>query len=340
MTETTSMTSPRSNVFPIQGSWSIVLRDLGIDPRVVLRRAELPEDLFSRRGISLTPPEYFRLWAAIEHESKDPLFSLHLGQVLTTEAFHPPIFAALCSSNYAVAIRRLSHFKRLVAPIELQVDDDAHSLSVTVEWLDRTVDVPVSVAIFELVFFVQLARLATREPIVPLAVQTPQPPRLLDEYERFFGVKVERAEYHRVTFSRVDALRPFLTANEAMWNTFEPALRRRLADLDASATFGERVRSALLEGLPSGESSMEEIASTLAVSKRTLQRRLRDEDTSFQRVLNATREDLARHYLSKTTLSGAEISYLVGFEDPNSFFRAFHTWTGQTTEQVRLANAR
>ena len=82
------------------------------------------------------------------------------------------------------------------------------------------------------------------------------------------------------------------------------------------------------------------MARKLALSKRTLQRRLHRENTTFQEILNSTREDLARHYLARTSLSGAEISYLLGFEDPNSFFRAFHTWTGQTTEQVRVMHAR
>jgi AraC-like DNA-binding protein len=52
-------------------------------------------------------------------------------------------------------------------------------------------------------------------------------------------------------------------------------------------------------------------------------------------VLNRTREELARHYLGSSALTGAEISFLLGFEDPNSFFRAFHSWTGETPERVR-----
>lgn len=52
--------------------------------------------------------------------------------------------------------------------------------------------------------------------------------------------------------------------------------------------------------------------------------------------MNRTREELARHYLRRKSLSCTEISYLLGYEDPNSFFRAFHGWTGQTPEGARL----
>lgn len=73
------------------------------------------------------------------------------------------------------------------------------------------------------------------------------------------------------------------------------------------------------------------------MSRRTLQRRLEDEGESFRSLSNGTREKLARHYLKHSTLTSGEIAFLLGFEEPNSFFRAFHEWTGQTPEAARQA---
>ena len=73
------------------------------------------------------------------------------------------------------------------------------------------------------------------------------------------------------------------------------------------------------------------------MSKRTLQRRLESEGQNFRVLVNATRESLARHYLAKTAMSGGEIAFLLGFEDPNSFYRAFQDWTGQTPDSARAA---
>lgn len=327
----------RSNAFPLEASWLPMLRDLGVVPRAVLRRAELPEDLFRREGpVGLPTDDYFRLWTALEREVGEPELALHLGQVVRSEIFHPVLFAAMCSTNMSVAAQRIAAYKRLVAPMELHVLEDDERLVMEFEWLERTVEPPVSLALFELVFQIAFARMATREPIYALRVETPRLPAKLDPYTEFFGVRIEQSERHAVHFSRADGRRPFLTANESMWKMFEPSLRQRLSEIEAEATVRDRVRAALLEALPAGESSMDQIASKLGVSKRTLQRHLRGEGTSFQAVLNATREELARYYLVKTKLSGAEISYLLGFADPNSFFRAFHAWTGSTTEQVRL----
>ncbi len=120
-----------------------------------------------------------------------------------------------------------------------------------------------------------------------------------------------------------------------MWQFFEPELRKRLADLNIDASFATRVESALLELLPTGQCSVENVSTKLGVSKRTLQRRLQEESTSFKLELNQLRERLARYYLRNSTSSGAEISFLLGFDDPNSFFRAFHSWTGKTPESFR-----
>ena len=321
--------------FPLEAAWPLLLKDLGVRPADVLRRAALPEDLFSRSGVSLASAEYFRLWQAVADEVDDPAFPIHAAQMVSTEAFFPPIFAALCSPNLAVAASRLAHYKRLVAPMVMHIDELPDSFTIALEWLDRTVVPPPSLVAAELSFLIQLPRIATRERLIPLGVEAPSPPEPAAEYERFFGVSVRKGKAHAVVFSSEDARRPFLTVNDAMWEAFEPMLRKKLAELDGSATTADRVRAALLEALPGGSSSMEEISRRLALSKRTLQRRLQNEGTSFQAVLNKTREDLAKHYLSNTTFSGAEISYLLGYDDPNSFFRAFHDWTGETTEHAR-----
>jgi AraC-like DNA-binding protein len=138
-------------------------------------------------------------------------------------------------------------------------------------------------------------------------------------------------------FSAADARLPFLSPNPAMWDFFEPELRKRLEDLKRDASFRERVRACLVEMLASGTYSKEAVAAKLAVSSRTLGRRLRAENTTFQQVLDELREELALHYLSNSDYTSGQIAFLLGYEEPNSFFRAFRAWTGQTPEVARAA---
>jgi len=159
----------------------------------------------------------------------------------------------------------------------------------------------------------------------------------LDEYRDYFGVTPDKGKTISVTFSAEDAQRPFVTENEQMWSFFEPELRKRLADIKADEGFTNRVKAALHEMLPSGQCSIDDVARKLLVSKRTLQRRLGDEETNYQTVLSGVREELAKHYVKNSELPYAQISFLLGYDDPNSFFRAFNTWTGSTPESVRFS---
>lgn len=84
---------------------------------------------------------------------------------------------------------------------------------------------------------------------------------------------------------------------------------------------------------------MDTIAGKLMLSKRTLQRRIDAEGPSFQRILDRTHTDLAVHHLEHTALTVGEISFLLGFSEPNSFYRAFRAWTGATPESARRVAA-
>lgn len=80
---------------------------------------------------------------------------------------------------------------------------------------------------------------------------------------------------------------------------------------------------------------IEDAAKKLGYSKRSLQRKLQEENTSFQKQLNYTRELLARYYAGTTTMRAEDIAYLLGYQDASSFLRAFSVWTGTTIHGFR-----
>jgi AraC-like DNA-binding protein len=326
----------QSQSYRVNPGWALLLNDLGLNTTNVLRRAGLPPDMLAREHASITPDQYYGLWRAIEEEADDPLLPIHVGQAISVEAFDPPIFAALCSRNLNVAAERVSTYKKLIGPMRLVVTANDHRTTLELQWPRMTIP-PASLSTAELVFWVALARIATRADVPALGVTSPYLPADAHAYREYLGVSITWSPEYTVSFSAREASRPFVTANEPMWESFEPALRTRLSQLEAGATMTGRVHSALLELLPAGSGTVQAVARELAVSTRTLQRQLRSEDTSFQSVLNDTRESLARHYLAQGHLSTPEIAFLVGYEEPSSFYRAFHGWTGQTPQRVRLA---
>jgi AraC-like DNA-binding protein len=76
------------------------------------------------------------------------------------------------------------------------------------------------------------------------------------------------------------------------------------------------------------------------MSERTLQRRITEEGTTFRQLLNETRHELVRQYLGNASVEITEAAFLVGYEDPNSFYRAFRSWEGKTPVEWRAANQR
>lgn len=321
--------------FVVEPAWKLVLKDLGVDSSEIIQRAKLPVNLFVKENASLSVEEYFRFWEALASTASTPLFSLRLGQSVSPEIFNPPMFAALCSPNLNVAIARLGDYKKLCGPSKILVKEEKDYTTVSFECLFADIKVPNSYVATELVFLVYLIRLATREQIKPLSVISTADLITGLEYAEYFGIKPEIGKINQLKFTAKDANRPFLSQNNGMWNFFEPELKKRLADVEAKATFAERVGVTLFELIPSGLCTTDAVAKKLAVSKRTLQRNLTNEKTSFQLVLNSTREKLAKHYLVNSNLSSEAISFLLGFDDPNSFARAFRSWTGFAPGKMR-----
>ena len=113
------------HTFQVNNGWRVLLKDLGINGVNALRRAGLPEDLFSRDGAALSTKDYFRLWRGLEEEAKETFLPLKVGALITTEAFSPPVFAALCSPDLVVAVKRIGEYKRLIAPMTKTIEETA-----------------------------------------------------------------------------------------------------------------------------------------------------------------------------------------------------------------------
>lgn len=98
-----------------------------------------------------------------------------------------------------------------------------------------------------------------------------------------------------------------------------------------------QVRQCISGRLGQGAVKLADVASDLHLSTRTLQRRLTEVSVSYQALLDATRHELARHYLGSSSMPIGEVGYLLGFQDTPAFHHAFKGWQGQGPGQYRLA---
>lgn len=327
----------RANKFLVPPNWQVILNDLGINLQEALAYAELPPALFKQEKIQLSPAQYFQLWHGIEAASKGIELPLRLAEVMTLESFDVPIFAAVCSPNFNAALNRLKEYKPLIGPMLMELDITSSITKLEISCYGYQDTLPKCFLTAELVFFTQLIRLATRKAITPVEVVLPQLPNHIEQYQNYFGCSIKQGEKAGITFSADDAKTPFLTSNDGMLNFFEGELQEKLKQVYNEVSFTDRVSTALLKSLPQGESSIEYIAAQLAMSKRSLQRKLTSENQSYQKVLQQVREELAEHYLTNTQLSILEVAFLLGFQESNSFIRAYNLWTGTSPAKKRGA---
>lgn len=156
-------------------------------------------------------------------------------------------------------------------------------------------------------------------------------------YFEYFGCQLNFDQPENQLFIPVSMADEYLAgANPELALLNDQVITRHLALMDRNDIVS-RVRSALMEQLPSGNVSDDSIAGSLHMSVRTMHRKLAEANQSFRTMLVEIRRSLAELYILDNSLTLTEISLLLGFSEPSSFSRAFKSWTGEAPSEARQA---
>lgn len=325
--------------FTLDPGFRVILAELELDPREMISRAGLSPSLLYTESVTVTGPEYLKVWQAL-CEMHDPVdLALSAAKLATSMGFSPALFAATCSPTYEIAVDRLRTYKSLLGPFTLRLERTEDVLTIIPEPAPELEYLPSSLAAAEVAFQQAFITHALREVVHPVRVVM-SPEFACDErVQTFFGVLPLTGNEASITYSLRDTRRPFLTHDSSMWDYFEPELQRRLTLVNARTSAVEMTRAALIELLPSGQSTIGAVAKRTALSPRTLQRRLDEESVTYQMVLNELRRDLAVSYIEKDTAT-PDIAFLLAYNEVNSFTRAFKSWEGMTPDAYRMRHER
>jgi AraC-like DNA-binding protein len=149
-------------------------------------------------------------------------------------------------------------------------------------------------------------------------------------YDQLFKARIRfGASFNAVIGRTADFTRPLRSANSGMRARLIRHAESLLADLPSIDVFEDKVCAQIVAELPAGNTNASAVAEKLGVSSRTLHRRLQQEGTSYQELLDRVRLRLALGYL-ETGKSIADVALLVGFAQASTFHRAFKSWTGET----------
>lgn len=153
-----------------------------------------------------------------------------------------------------------------------------------------------------------IAREGTGTRIKPLRVELVQPRSHTRALEKRFGCPVVcGASRNAIIFRADDAAIPFVTRNAELLEMLAPQFDQEMKDRTAVEDhFIDLVRGAIQQRLTGHRPVVDDVAKDLHMSPRTLQRRLQDSGSNYQRVLDEARHQMARYYLTNSVLELAE----------------------------------
>jgi AraC-like DNA-binding protein len=159
----------------------------------------------------------------------------------------------------------------------------------------------------------------------------------LQEFERFFGCPVEYGSASdQWSFSNETLAVPLISGDPYLLQTLQPFCDQAARERNTAAeTLRSSVENEAQKLLPHGKANRQAVARALAMSERTLSRRLAEEGTSYEEIVEQLRRSLAFQYINAPSISVSQIAWLLGYEGATSFNHAFVRWTGRSPSSVR-----
>lgn len=314
---------------------------LGLDPEPLLAQAKLTwQDLEDPDG-RIQARKNIQLWRAVLGAVEDPGLGVRLGSALRTRDIGLVGYTMMHSANLGEALLRLARFGRILAddyPPELHLFAERAEFSL--EPLPEQRVTMARLADFDLAATLAVLREITGIEIVPKEVHFPyrKPSGGTSVLREFFGSAVRFDQpLIRLIFTRKSLELPIQSADESLGRYLDQLADQALESLAIGGSLAERVERALWAQIKEGRPQLEGVAATLAMSSRTLQRRLREEGTSFVELLDEFRHRFSLLLLEDRELAIYEVAYLLGYSEPSTFYRAFRRWTEQTPQEYRAA---
>jgi AraC-like DNA-binding protein len=268
----------------------------------------------------------------------DDAFGLHVGETVDPKAFDVLGYSVINSSTLGDAFDRVVRYNFIWTNGSYFVVDQEPLLTrIVYLYLDESIterrhDVEMTFAALA-----SLSRKVTNSDLSPTRITFQHDrPRDTNEHQRIFKCPVEFGAPANQYFVESAALAlPIIKADPGLCAVLDRHAEGLIAKYPRNDGLVENVRAIIKDELSGGNASLERIANQLHMSGRTLQRKLREQGTSHQELLDQMRRDLAIRYLREPEMAICEVAYLLGFSESSALHRAFKRWTGRTPNEFR-----
>jgi AraC-like DNA-binding protein len=328
---------------PIEVSVSVLsqmflyLDSLQVDIDAFLRSLGLDPELTRSPDTRLPIETYLRIQDEAAEYVHDPYFGLHMGEFAGPGSWSILGYLMMNCRTLGEAFEKSGRYARIIGNlIEARVEFKFDRIKVV--FFTPPHAPKMSRHCFEATFSscVRMMRTLTGAAIDPFEVTFiyPQPVSRAD-YERIFHCPVRFGmKENTITIAAKVVNTPIRQPNPSLLEHFEKYAQDFLAEMDRQDVYTRAVTRILLSRLDDEALSIEKIARDMAVSVRTLQKRLDQEGVVFSDLLREVRARLAKQYL-RENYTVEQITYLLGFSEPSVFRKAFKKWLGVTPREFR-----
>ena len=322
----------------------------GVSEQAVLSTAGLPVESLSVAGDRISLSDTLLLWRAAESLSADPLFGFNMGKYLQPTHFQLIAFTMLSSETLASAIDKILKYQRLIS------DGGAFSLVQKASEVQKTSELELpeleSSNISALVYRPTVSNFSYHQIDAVMAVVASFMNWLLGRDDVVLEVHLQHDFQEGLNQYNDFYKAPVLLNQSDNSLLFDSRLlKQRLPGFDANlASMHEQMANGQLKRLldPSVVTLVQEqliasgfevnrdvIAKNMAMSGRSLQRKLQQEGSSFQQLLDELRHQRSLLLLQDKHLSLADVAQQLGFSESSTFYRAFKRWQGVTPGEYR-----
>lgn len=315
-----------------------ILEEHNINTDLFLDSLQIDERLFGANQRKLTVSEVKILLEKAVCLTNDQDLGLHLGE---RSRFLPNIVCYIMMNCLTVkdALQKYSQYKKIFSDETIVQFKITHQKAELV--LNSAANELASLRAFsdyKLTTMYMFLRFLTggKLNINSVSLKHPEPDNI-SQYEKVFPCPVLFSQsVDSLSFNKETLDQLIKSPNKDLLDYFEQYAKNILNKISENESWARKVSKLLINTLQGGESpSVELIAMKLNMSVRKLQGLLEQEGTTYKQLFQSVREQLALVYLNDRQLSSSEVSYLLGFSDPSSFFRAFKKWTGNTPGQFK-----
>jgi AraC-like DNA-binding protein len=316
------------------------LRSHDIDPTPFLERLGLTEEAVNTDQIRVSAAAQAKFLETAAETLHDPALGLHLAIEVNPREVGLLFYVASAAKDLGEAISLFARYCRIVNEAirvrltrrDTDVVVEAHLVGVTRFQATQNAE-------FGMALILKSLREITGRKVRPVGITLVHMRNANGpEFERFCGCPIEYGgAFDHLVFSLQSLATPLITEDVHLLDTLRPICEEAAEQREtAPGSLRARVENEAQKLLPHGRAQRQYVAKRLAISPRTLARRLADECTTFEEVIDDLRRSLALQYIKTPSISLSQVAWLLGYEGSTSFNHAFRRWTGRSPSAMRL----